>query len=410
MSRAARYQPVDILYLWYLGGNRPELVGDLNLVLSARGVSLRYGKEWLRRGFALSEDLPLTDMEHLPREKNTAAGAVDDARPDRWGERVIRLLEHPPRLSLMEMLLFAGDERFGALGVSASAESYLPRAPGPLPSLSDVEELHAIVRRVLAGENIDERHRRLIAPGATMGGAQPKALLGIDGASWVLKFADEGGFAAPLAEHAAMTLASKAGIEAAETRPVRLASGAAVAVRRFDRVAGKRLHALSANVALKAAGAELSYPALAQLLRRRGADEGGRNRLQMRELFRRLIFNIFIDNTDDHEKNHVLLLTDSQHYLLAPAFDVLPTAQALGYQAMIVGADGAVSSVDNALSMFHAYGMNRQEAVNEARGVAKVVEQWKPHFKAAGMDRAGIDSLAHWIDRPQLMEQRSGLK
>ena len=86
----------------------------------------------------------------------------------------------------------------------------------------------------------------------------------------------------------------------------------AVAVQRFDREAGGlRRHALSANVALKAAGEPLGYPELAQWLRRRGATAGGRHLEQMRELFRRMVFNILIDNTDDHEKNHALLMADS---------------------------------------------------------------------------------------------------
>ena len=63
-----------------------------------RGVSLEYGDAWLRSGFALSEDLPLVKREFFPVEKETAAGAVDDARPDRWGERVIRLLDKPASL------------------------------------------------------------------------------------------------------------------------------------------------------------------------------------------------------------------------------------------------------------------------------------------------------------------------
>ena len=60
-----------------------------------------------------------------------AAGAVDDARPDRWGEKVIRFIDKPDRLSLMEFLYYAGDDRFGALGVSTSATEYTPRGAGP---------------------------------------------------------------------------------------------------------------------------------------------------------------------------------------------------------------------------------------------------------------------------------------
>jgi len=60
----------------------------------------------------------------------------------------------------------------------------------------------------------------------------------------------------------------------------------------------------------------------------------------MKELFRRLIFNILIDNTDDHEKNHAFLIDDTQLFSLSPAFDVLPTGQAFGQQAMEVGSEG----------------------------------------------------------------------
>ena len=113
---------LDDLYLWYLGDPAtPRYVGALKLVSTGKGVSLQYGKEWLANGFALSEDLPLVDNEFLPpgrlgADAQRAVGAVDDARPDRWGEKVIRFVDKPKRLSLMEYLYYAGDDRFGALG------------------------------------------------------------------------------------------------------------------------------------------------------------------------------------------------------------------------------------------------------------------------------------------------------
>ena len=88
------------------------------------------------------------------------------------------------------MLYFTGDDRFGALGVSLSREAYVPRHQGPLPQLSDVQALHDSVQRVLTGEKVDERQRRLLAPGM-LGGARPKALIEIDGSQWVLKFSEE---------------------------------------------------------------------------------------------------------------------------------------------------------------------------------------------------------------------------
>lgn len=239
-----------------------------------------------------------------------------------------------------------------------------------------------------------------------MGGARPKALLDIDGEPWVVKFSSGEAVDTPLIEHAAMTLARKARIRTAKTQPIRLVDGHAVAIKRFDRVRGRRLHALSANVALKAAGETLGYPELAQLLRRRGVVEREAHAAQMRELFRRMAFNILIDNTDDHEKNHVLLVNDAQQYELSPAFDVLPSGQALGYQQMRVGTDGADSTLENALSMCTLFALTKDEAVAELRAVAKVTGRWKERFEATGVRRRDIDEYAEQIDRPFLREQR----
>jgi len=395
----------DTLYLWYLGTpEAPVPVGELNLVMNRRGISLRYTEDWLKHGFPLSEDLPLNDIEHFPREKDTAVGAVDDARPDRWGERVIRALDRPPRLSLLEYLYYAGDDRFGALGVSTDADIYRPKEIGALPQFNEVEAVHAVVRKVLSGKPLEERQKRLVAPGVTLGGARPKALLRLDSEEWVLKFADDDRSLEPLIEHATMTLAAKAGITVAQTKPIRFQTGVAVAIKRFDRADGRRLHALSAHVALQAAGVEASYPNLALLLRRRGDSSANRN--QMHELFRRLVFNILIDNTDDHEKNHVLLTTANQQYVLAPAFDVLPIGHSLGYQALVVGERGAESSIENALSMAAQYWLTPQEALAEVRRVALVVDGWRAHFAAQELSGAVIDELACHIDRPFLLEQR----
>jgi serine/threonine-protein kinase HipA len=399
--------PRDQLFLWLLTQpDAPVLIGTLNMLRASRGVSLRYGEEWLAHGFALSEDLPLVDEEFLPRDKDTAAGSVDDARPDRWGERVIRLLDRPPRLSLLEYLYFAGDDRFGALGVSTSGDIYLPRSTGSLPRLKDVAAIHELVRKVLANEPILSAEKRLIAPGVTMGGARPKALLEIEGEQWVVKFSDHEPTDTPLIEHASMTLARKARIRTADTRAIRLVDGHAVAVRRFDRAQGHRLHALSANVALKAAGEPLGYPELAQLLRRRGVTAAETYEAHMRELFRRMVFNILIDNTDDHEKNHVLLATDAQQYELSPAFDVLPSGQALGYQQMRVGTQEAESTIDNALSMASLFALKKNEAIAEVRTVVAAVDRWKEHFAKAGVSARDVESYAEQIDRPFLGDQR----
>jgi len=408
--RVSRYQPVDRLYLWsLLEPARPVPAAELNLVRSNQGVSLRYLPAWRERGFELSEDLPLIDQEFLPLERNTAAGAVDDARPDRWGERVIRFIDKPARLSLLEYLYFAGDDRFGALGVSTSADQYLPRRFGPLPTLQEADRIHDLIRKVQDNEPIPGELRRLVSPGATMGGARPKALLEMGGEQWVIKFSDGEPADTPLIEHATMSLAQKAQIRSAPTMAVRLTVGHAVAVKRFDRVGARRRHCLSAAVALRAAGDQFGYPELAQLLRRKGIAQENRYAQDMRELFRRMVFNILIDNTDDHEKNHALMVTERGQYELAPAFDVLPSGQALGFQQMRVGEQAADATLANALSMSALFGLKSDAAAQETREVARVVSGWKEHFTACGVTPADIELYAQQIDRPFLREQREGM-
>jgi serine/threonine-protein kinase HipA len=406
-SDSSGYRPVDRLYLWSLRETaRPVAVGELNLVRSNQGVSLRYFTHWRAHGFELSEDLPLIDQEFLPAVRNTAVGAVDDARPDRWGERIIRFIDKPARLSLLEYLYFAGDDRFGALGVSTSPDRYLPRHLGPLPTLQEADQIHELIRKVQDNEPIAPDLKRLVSPGATMGGARPKALLNVGGEQWVIKFCDGEPADTPLIEHATMALAQKAQIRSAATMAVRLTVGHAVAIRRFDRGDGTRFHCLSAAVALRAAGEQFGYPELAQLLRRKGVAQGERYTRDMRELFRRMVFNILIDNTDDHEKNHALLVTERGQYELAPAFDVLPSGQALGFQQMRVGEQAADSTLANALSMSALFALQRDEARREARAVAQVVSGWQEHFAACGVTRADIGLYAAQIDRPFLREQR----
>lgn len=405
----------DELYLWFLANPAaPRYVGPLRLVDAGKGVSLQYGADWMASGFPLSEDLLLVDVEQLPRWKGMAVGAVDDARPDRWGERVIQYLDKPARLSIMECLFYAGDDRFGALGVSTSAGAYIPRPRSPLPRLAQAQQLSEIVHKVSAREPVNDIERRLLAAGGSFGGAKPKALIEMAGEQWVIKFFNNEPVDVPLIEHASMTLAKLAGIRVAETRVVPLAGENALGVRRYDRNGVMRIHCISAGTALRAetiAGQEpaLGYPSLAQLLRRAGVAEGDLNLLDMQELFRRMVFNILIDNTDDHEKNHALMVvapTLQGKYRLAPAYDVLTTNSGQGYQEFIVGADQRDSTLVNAMSQCELFGYTPAQAAAEVVRVIKVVDGWRKHFADCGVAAADIESLAERIDGGQLLGQR----
>lgn len=412
---------LDDLSLWYLGDPaRPRHVGALKLVSAGKGVSLHYGPEWLSSGFALSEDLPLVDTEFLPpgrlaADAQRAVGAVDDARPDRWGEKVIRFVDRPKRLSLMEYLYHAGDDRFGALGVSTSPSTYSPKATGPLPRLEQAQALSEVVTKIEAHEPITALEARVIAGGGSpLGGAKPKALIEIAGEQWVIKFYNNEPVDTPLVEHATMTLARRAGIQVATTQVIRLAGANAVAVQRFDREEGKRIHCISAGTALRAvtvAGAEpeLGYPELARLLRRVGVSQDGLNERDARELFRRMVFNILVDNTDDHEKNHALRVVQPFAHgrlRLAPAFDVLPTNSGQGWQEFICGDRGRESTLDNAMSQCEAFGLTPPEAAAEVMAVIEVVDTWQAHFAQAGVSERDLQSLSERIDDDVLLSQR----
>ncbi|HEY8877196.1 MAG TPA: HipA domain-containing protein [Roseateles sp.] len=411
----------DELFLWHVGDpDRPALVGQLRLVESGKGVSLRYANAWIESGFPISDDLPLIDIEHLPRgrlqaDSPRAVGAVDDARPDRWGERVIRYVDKPARLSLMEYLFYAGDDRFGALGVSTSDAQYLPHGGQPLPRYEMAQTVSEIVAKVEASQPLTAAEQKILAAGGSLGGAQPKALMEIDGDEWVVKFPRrDAPLDSPLIEHASMTLARKAGIRSADTLAVPLKQGHAVAVRRFDRNGKQRIHSISAATALRAVAPgnqdpDFSYPALALLLRRLGVADQGANDADSRELFRRMVFNILMDNTDDHEKNHALLVVSPRangRYRLSPAYDVLPSAAAHGYQEFACGEDGHDSTLKNAMSQCRAFGLSPLEAAQEVEQVIAAVDGWREHFRACGVTEADMASIAQHVDGSELRVQR----
>lgn len=406
------YVPQDQLYVWAMvNPAAPTLVGELSLSqLVADCATFTYTQDWWN--FALSEDMPIVQGQIFSTgERNTAPGAIDDARPDRWGERIIRHIDRPARLSILEMLLFAGDDRFGALGVSTSAEQYIPRYLGPYPQLKDLAQLAAAVEHVQTQAPITAEIQRLIQPGVTLGGARPKALLQTDNGPCVIKFSElDDPVDTPLIEHATMTLAAQAGMYVADTAvlplPPRYGKARhALTIERFDRLGPYRVHCQSAHTALRAAGLEQSYSNLATIVLRLGHPD--RQNAMREELFKRMVFNILMDNTDDHERNHSISLNLADgYYDLTPAYDVVPSLQNLGYQALVVGTAGSESSLENALTQINEYGIKMPRAIELIRQVAAAVDRWAAHFTALGVSKSDMELLAASIDRDALRSQR----
>jgi serine/threonine-protein kinase HipA len=118
------------------------------------------------------------------------------------------------------------------------------------------------------------------------------------------------------------------------------------------------------------------------------------------------VFNILMDNTDDHERNHSLRLGFDGYYELTPAYDIVPSLQNLGYQALSVGTAGAESSLENALTEVREFGIKRPRAIGLIQQVARVVDGWQGHFAALGVGAADMEELGASIDRDALKLQR----
>lgn len=411
VSEDARIQ--SEMSLWWLGhgagkpGHEPRLIGRLFLTQGNEKVGLEYADDWSAAGFALSDDLPLGKGVYLPVERDMAPGAVNDARPDQWGERVIRAIDRPARQSVLDYLYFAGEDRCGGLGVSKELHRYVPNESMSLPGLESLADMDRAVASVRAGEPLDAGMVRLVRAGSLFGGARPKSLVEMSGSQWLLKFSAGEDFDMELVEHATMRLACHCGIQVASTQALPLRSGHAVAVKRFDRNEGSRSHVISAKTVLHAAGLTMGYPELAQCLHR--IARPATVKAHQEELFRRMVFNILMDNTDDHEKNHALLRAADGYYDLSPAYDVVPAVQGLGEQQLRIGAQGTDSTIENALSEAEAFGLTKKAAVGVAKQVAAGVSNWKAFFQSHGVAQKDLAIIAQYIDGRHLEAQRAAL-
>jgi len=301
-----------------------------------------------------------------------------------------------------------------ALGFSVDQSRYVPHRGEPLPSADSIHALQALIERIDANEPLTEQEKLIAGTTKTMGGAHPKALVTMDGKDWIAKFPRGANIDLGLIEHASLRLAARAGITVAHSVALPGLFGHVVAIERFDRRANQRLRALSAKTVLLAGvgfGApldELSYGAMAAFLLQAGAaDVQAQQRV---ELFRRMAFNILIENSDDHEKNHAFVF-DAGFWSLAPTFDVLPNTSNAGYQQMGVGKLGALGTLDNALSECGLFGLRREQAIEEWFKVAAVVAEWDQVFASLGVSGKDIGYLRTFIDQPErkAMRLRSAL-
>ena len=357
-----------------------------------------YSHEWLKRygGILLSGDLMNVPSLQHPRSNDNVFGFVKDSFPDRWGrllldrrERLTAQSEGRPTRMLTNYDYLIGIEDFTRMGgirykeedsadyINASTKYLVPPIES-LPALCDA--CHKIELAEERNELPEQRWLdQLIDPGTSLGGARPKAnVVDSDGTLYVAKFPSKNDLEnTELIEHFSHQLAARAGIHVAKTRTVRISKDRDLLLsERFDRTKeGRRIHFASAMSLLgldDGAGSSTGngYLDIVDFILRGCTDV----RQNLRELYRRVAFNILFGNTDDHFRNHGFLLTP-KGWTLSPAYDINPGAKS--HQCLLIDSYTEQSDINVLLSASENYMLERQEAAEIIEEVRDVIKDWR---------------------------------
>lgn len=275
-------------------------------------------------------------------------------------------------------------------GITASPRDLTPELSAELYNFIDLPDAY-----------LDANALRILRPGGDLGGVRPKTVVTHEGREHIAKFGvPTDRFDMPMAEYATLRLAFQSGISVPSFELIEVGSRTALLVERFDRTdCGKRIHYLSAYSLLNPRPSEgdreqyrdaFSYAGLAEALYAFSdyAPELGR------ELFRRMVLNIMVGNTDDHLRNHGVLMEKPGKFELSPAFDICPHLEApFRSQSIGVGDLGAASTVENALSQSARFLLSPSEAGKIISEVKDVVSQWRRVFAEAGATTTDLQRL-----------------
>ncbi len=409
-SEAAAPQRAFV-WTWLPGAHEPVVAGVLQATparLAGQPVlAFRYGASYRARPDAVSlypPELPLTDRALDPtavprREPLALAGCLRDAAPDAWGRRVLNLevgSDPDAELSELTYLLRSGSDRIGALDFQGSAQEYVPR--DERASLAQLMEAAELVER---GERLPPALEAAAGHGTSIGGARPKALLEDDGRHLVAKFSSSTDDRPVVkAEGAAMLLAARAGAQVAPVSVVRAGGKDVLLVERFDRYPvtapdgsprTARRQMVSMLTVLGLAESSARYASYADIAREVRSGPWTRVPETLTELFRRLVVNVVVGNTDDHLRNHAAFW-DGQHLTLTPAYDVAPQRRSTSTATQAIGitADGARASqlrLCRAVAGEFLLSAGRaQEVIDEVE--AAVADGWDDVCDEVGLSRA----------------------
>jgi serine/threonine-protein kinase HipA len=365
-------------------------------VLSAEGNSLsfEYAEEWLKGGFELGPDVPLTRGRQFSK---TAFGFVEDASPDRWGRTLIlretrarmkKLGQAPRALASLDYFLAVNDEsRMGALR-ARDGEAYVAAGDG-VPPLVDLGRLVRASEKYQAGQYDDETLTLLLAPGSSLGGARPKASVRDGrGQLYMAKFPKlDDAYSIERWEYIAFELAKLAGCDVAQARLENVEGRPVLLSKRFDREDGARRHFSSAmNLMGLSDGERSSYAEIADMMQRTGGDP--------RALFRRMVFNIRINNVDDHLRNHGFLRA-RQQWELSPVYDINPMSrfEMAPQLSTAIVPDDFEASLELAIDSAEFFNLTKQRARSIGEEVESAVAKWPEVARKARATQREMDEV-----------------
>jgi serine/threonine-protein kinase HipA len=383
-------------------------------------VRFHYDKTWLTQqdiAFAIDPQLTLDAGPFFPKPETGNFGVFLDSSPDRWGQTLMRRREAlqakdekrtARTLYSWDFLLGVQDiTRQGALRFRFSdSNTFLANEALAAPPITSLAELATIAKELTRKhiDNLDQLRRWLavlVAPGASLGGARPKAnFCDKTGTLWIAKFpAAEDDRDIGAWEGVTWWLARQAGIDMPLAKVERLGQGGhhTFCIQRFDRTAAKdekperrRFYASAMTLLGKDISEGTSYLELAEFLARRGDPE--HIHVDLEQLFRRVVFNIVVGNRDDHLRNHGFIL-GKKGWRLAPAFDVNPSIDKATHVLNIDDIDNR-PSLETVLATAAFYRLTPKRAKEMIDGIVNVVAEWKAVARRAKIAAADIELSA----------------
>lgn len=379
---------------------KPILVGNLGYesLRGADSYSFEFDKEWLSKygGLFLSADLNNYPGLQYTMPDRDIFGCFSDALPDRWGrlllnrrEQILAAEEKRPVKRLSSFDYLTGIDDFSRMGSFRFKESpdgdyinceYTLRIP-PLTDLRALVNASMEIEKSEGKNRLPEKKwiQQLVHPGSSLGGARPKAgVMDNDGKLCIAKFPSANDdYDVALWEHFSHLLAKKAGVIAAETRVVATGDKYHTFLsKRFDRTEnGRRKHFASAMTLLgltdgSDAKTGNGYLDIVDFMLQNCCDVEE----NLRQLYRRVAFNIAIGNSDDHFRNHGFLLTP-RGWTLAPAYDLNPTLNE--YQSLLINSTTNRADLQLLLLSSEEYMIGRDEARQIITEVLEAVKSWK---------------------------------